>query len=62
MFNKASILLLVVLRGLGESQPSNSEPLLHSTNDEIQWPLGRGGEERIRLDIPRAYGAMSTVA
>jgi hypothetical protein len=62
VFHKASIILLAVLVCLGEAQSSNSEPPPHPTNDEIKWPLGRGGEERIRLDIPRAYGAMSSVA
>ncbi len=60
MFNKTSAILLIVLVGLGEALPSNSEPLLHPTNDEIQWPLGRAGDVRIRLDIPPAYGAMNT--
>jgi hypothetical protein len=62
MFIKASFILLAVLGGLGETSPSHSKPLPHPTIDEIQWPLGRGGEERIRLAIPRAYGSMNTLA
>jgi hypothetical protein len=62
MFRKTSAILLIVLVGLCGALPSNSEPLLHPTNDEIQWPVGRRGDERIRLDIPYAYGAMNTTS
>jgi hypothetical protein len=62
MFSRASVILLAVLGGLGETSPSDSEPLPRPTVDEIQWPLGRGGEERIRIEIPRAYGSMNTLA
>jgi hypothetical protein len=62
MLNKLSAILLIVFGGVGVSQPSSIEPLRQPTIDQIQWPLGRGGNERIRLDIPSTYGAENSVA
>jgi len=62
VFNKASIILLVFLGGLGDAQPSTCELVPHPAHDDIRWPMGRSGDKRIQLEIPRAYGAMSTVA